>query len=598
MLAINPSDVIAVLKACKLEIIVAIVALLLAVIVTIAVHKLAKPGRKLIRSEAWIAFLLVAVIIVNVVIIGPMNTMASLALDSGQISEESIEESEEICLSIAEEGMVLLKNENGSLPLEKGTKLNVFGWSSTNPVYGGTGSGSVSDAYEKIDIITSLQDAGFEVNEELVNFYTSYADTRPSVGMMGQDWTVTEPSILDYEAAGILESAKEYSDVAVVVIARSGGEGADLPTSYDGESTYTEGGGPFGGSGVRYSSNEDDLDASKTYLELTNREKALLDRVTDDYDQVIVVINSANTMELGFLDEYDSIVGAIWTAGAGQTGFEALRDSNAGSTIELAIVTPVVELLFRTVALDGLDQITQSGLGADDGSLLTAGSGLDHLDELQERGGAVAASGRVKVLTTKLSLGSIHPQSVDVTKNLLRKGIRHIGDHLIEINATGQNTIQLLVNTHIVHTSRNGSLSHARQTLAPNRLSAISTNSNGIQIAILHSEHGLVALGHIAEVNKAVEEVRVSQAIDNSAVKNLLNQSKHALALTVADLAVVELSGTTIQLNQSIAESLLRLADRILLNIAVISINSSADNFIHIHINYSSLLGLRQITPP
>ena len=141
MLAINPSDVIAVLKACKLEIIVAIVALLLAVIVTIAVHKLAKPGRKLIRSEAWIAFLLVAVIIVNVVIIGPMNTMASLALDSGQISEESIEESEEICLSIAEEGMVLLKNENGSLPLEKGTKLNVFGWSSTNPVYGGTGSG-------------------------------------------------------------------------------------------------------------------------------------------------------------------------------------------------------------------------------------------------------------------------------------------------------------------------------------------------------------------------------------------------------------------------------------------------------------------------
>ncbi len=330
MLAINPSDVIAVLKACKLEIIVAIVALLLAVIVTIAVHKLAKPGRKLIRSEAWIAFLLVAVIIVNVVIIGPMNTMASLALDSGQISEESIEESEEICLSIAEEGMVLLKNENGSLPLEKGTKLNVFGWSSTNPVYGGTGSGSVSDAYEKIDIVTSLQDAGFEVNEELVNFYTSYADTRPSVGMMGQDWTVTEPSILDYEAAGIFESAKEYSDVAVVVIARSGGEGADLPTSYDGESTYTEGGGPFGGSGVRYSSNEDDLDASKTYLELTNREKALLDRVTDDYDQVIVVINSANTMELGFLDEYDSIVGAIWTAGAGQTGFEALGEILVG----------------------------------------------------------------------------------------------------------------------------------------------------------------------------------------------------------------------------------------------------------------------------
>ena len=329
MLAINPSDVIAALQACKTQITVICIALVLAIIVSIVVKKMPVAKKKLFRAQTWLCFLVVFVVAINAVVIGPMNTIVSNALGGGQISEDSIEESQATCIDIAEEGMVLLKND-GLLPMAAG-KINVFGWSSTNPVYGGTGSGSTSDAYPKIDIITGLTDAGFEVNMDLVNFYTNFRASRPNVGMMGQDWTIPEPSIDDYNAAGIFESAKNFSDTAVVVFARSGGEGADLPMSYDGMDTFSDdGSGMFGATGVRYSEYADDLDASKHYLELTNREQAMLDRVTADYSNVVVVINAANAMELGFIEEYPQIKGAIWTAGAGQTGFEALGEILSG----------------------------------------------------------------------------------------------------------------------------------------------------------------------------------------------------------------------------------------------------------------------------
>lgn len=331
MLTINPSDVIAALQACKAQIIAIVIALVIAIVLSVAVKKQAKAMKKFFRAQTWICFLLVVVVALNIVVTGPMNTMVALALGGGQISDESIEESQKTCLEIAEEGMVLLRNEENTLPMAAG-KINVFGWSSTNPVYGGTGSGAVSEAYDKVDVIESLTDAGFEVNKELVDFYTNYSAVRPTVGMFGQDWTICEPSMDDYNAAGIFESAKEFSDTAVIFIARSGGEGADLPMSLNGaEDTFSDdGSGMFGATGVRYSSNQEDLDPSKHYLELTTREEAMVKQVTSDYSNVVVVINAANTMELGFLEEYPSIKAAIWTAGAGQTGFEALGEILTG----------------------------------------------------------------------------------------------------------------------------------------------------------------------------------------------------------------------------------------------------------------------------
>ena len=114
------------------------------------------------------------------------------------------------------------------------------------------------------------------------------------------------------------------------MIARSAGENADLPTSITDEDTFEFTGGWSGYSGVRYSSNPDDIDPSKSYLELSNREIAMLERVKSEFNQVIVVINSAGAMELGFLED-SAIQGALWMAGPGQTGFDSLGNVLKGA---------------------------------------------------------------------------------------------------------------------------------------------------------------------------------------------------------------------------------------------------------------------------
>lgn len=329
MLGINIDDVKTVIGLMKGHLIALAVILALAVVVTVAVVKLPKAKKKLVRGNAWIAFVLALVIIVNLILTGPVYSIVNLALgDSGDISEESITTATDLCTRIAEEGIVLLKNEDNILPL-KNTKVNTFGWSSTNPVYGGTGSGALSASYPIVSLLQGLTDAGLEYNTDLTDFYTNFRDSRPMVGMWGQDWTLPEPTQAEYEAAGVYENAQAFSDTALLVIARSGGEGADLPYSYDGEDTFQEG-GMFGSSGVRYSSQLDDLDASKHYLELTNREIATVEAVTSKFDNVVVIINSANAMELGWVNEYPSIKGVVYCPGTGQSGFDALGEILAG----------------------------------------------------------------------------------------------------------------------------------------------------------------------------------------------------------------------------------------------------------------------------
>ncbi len=329
MLSINIADVIAVLNTMKTQLIVIGCFLALAIIVTIAAVKVKKPLKGFVRKQAWLAFLMALVITVTNILLVPMYSMVNMAMGGGTISEEAIEEAKALATQITEEGVVLLKNEDASLPLASGAKVNIFGWSSTNPVYGGTGSGALSDAYPTISFLEGLTNAGIEYNQDLVDFYTSWRSTRPTVGMMGQDWTIPEPTVDEY--GDLFESAKEYSDTAIFFIARSGGEGADLPASYDGEETYSEGEGWFGTTGTRYSEYEDDRDASKSYLELSNRELALLEQVTSDYDKVIVVVNSANAMELGFVKEYEQIKSVLLCPGTGQTGFDGLGEIIAGS---------------------------------------------------------------------------------------------------------------------------------------------------------------------------------------------------------------------------------------------------------------------------
>ncbi len=328
MLSINIADVIAVLQTMIPHLVAIGVVLVAAIICTFAAFAAKKPLRGFIRKQAWLVFLLTLVIVVTAILTGPVYSMVNMAMGGGKITEASSNEAKELCTEIAEEGIVLLKNDGG-LPLASGSKVNVFGWSSTNPIYGGTGSGALSAAYPTVDFLQGLTDAGIEYNQELVDFYKGWKDSRPTVGMMGQDWTIPEPTVEEY--GDLFTSAKDYSDTAIFFIARSGGEGADLPMQYDGVDTYNfDPNSWFGGTGTRYSEQADDLDATKSYLELSNREKALLDKVTSDYSKVIVIVNSANAMELGFVNDYSQIKSVLYCPGTGQTGFDGLGEILAG----------------------------------------------------------------------------------------------------------------------------------------------------------------------------------------------------------------------------------------------------------------------------
>lgn len=242
MLEINIADVVNVLNICK-PYLISFAVILVAVLVTIiAAQRAEKFRRKLIRSQAGIALLLALVVIVNLICFGPMSTMISLATGSGSIKEETSSEAMDLCTEIAEEGIVLLKNEGNILPLKQQNKLNVFGWASTNPCYGGTGSGSISDSYEKVTLLQGLEETGFELNDELSEFYTSYRADRPAIagtgGSMGVDFSLPEPPVNEYTDE-LLTNAKEFSDTALVVVSRVGGEGVDLPKDVS-ESAYTD----------------------------------------------------------------------------------------------------------------------------------------------------------------------------------------------------------------------------------------------------------------------------------------------------------------------------------------------------------------------
>ena len=333
MLSINMDDVMQVISNIQNYLIAFGVVLVLALIVMFAVRKMPKAKKKLIRAESGIAILLALAIVANLICTGPMSTMLDLVSGSGTISAETSAEATQLVNEITQEGVVLAQNEDQILPVASGSKLNVFGWSSTSPCYGGTGSGALNDAYPVTDLLTGLHDAGIETNDELSKFYTDYCSTRPTVGMSKQDWTLPEPNVNLYTDE-MMENAKNFSDTAMIVITRVGGEGADLPTDMaavvDGSwiRRVAEYRGQDKGSGYYNGSYDDtlnegnDWDAGDHFLQLDNREEELIDLVTSNFDNVILVYNGANAFEMGFVKNYPQIKGVLLCPGTGQSGFE------------------------------------------------------------------------------------------------------------------------------------------------------------------------------------------------------------------------------------------------------------------------------------
>lgn len=306
MIELNMSDVISVLSSCKNYIIAIVAILVIGIAVLIACSKVKKPLRGLVRANTGIAMILAVVVIVNMICNNTMYTLLTLATSkSGEISEETTNKSLEDCKAIAEEGIVLLKND-GFLPMGGDTNLNVFGWASVNPIYGGSGAGALNDLYDRVTLLEGLEDSGYTLNEELTKLYTDFGGDR---GAYGQGWALPEPG-KDAYTSELMDNAKAFSDAAVVVIARWGGEGADLPTDATGMEGCADG---------------------QHYLQLTPNEKDMLDTVCANFEHVVLVYDGLTTFEMGFLADYPQIQSVLWCAGPGQSGFDALGEILAGT---------------------------------------------------------------------------------------------------------------------------------------------------------------------------------------------------------------------------------------------------------------------------
>ncbi|MCI5509647.1 MAG: glycoside hydrolase family 3 C-terminal domain-containing protein [Eubacterium sp.] len=311
MISVEMEDVLAVLQLCKPYIIGIIAALVIGIVIMIACRRMSRGKKFLIRGEAAIAMVLAVVVCVNMICFGPMSTLIGLATGNGTLSDETNEEAAEVAEEIMEDGIVLLKNES-LLPLNETKKLNIFGWESINPAYGGAGSGGINDLYDIVSLNQGLENAGFSINQELVDFYNNYGADNPEMSIQKQSWTLPEPPVDTY-SDGLIKSAKEYSDVAVVVLSRKAGEGHnDIPMDV---------------SKAAYDNNSDkydDFPEGEHYLQLSQTEKDMVDMVCSNFDDVIVIYNGANQFELGFVDEYPQIKSVVWCPGTGNVGFDAL----------------------------------------------------------------------------------------------------------------------------------------------------------------------------------------------------------------------------------------------------------------------------------
>ena len=262
--------------------------------------------------------------------------------------EELIAYEQAICEQVEAEGATLLTNTNNALPLKSGAKISLFSHSSVDLMYGGTGSGKV-DASSAPTLKDALTDAGFDINATLWDFYSSdeinkkysrlipeaigdnYPENTPVFGANEVPW-----NLVDNAAS---KSFSSYGDAAIFVLARSGGEGADLPSGDN-------------GSGISWINGVDG-----NYLALSPEEQETLSALKSLKDQgvfgkIIVLVNSSNALEMDFLNpeicgvDY-GIDASMWIGDVGQTGINAVADIIAGT------ITPSGSLV-DTFAYDNL----------------------------------------------------------------------------------------------------------------------------------------------------------------------------------------------------------------------------------------------------
>ena len=274
-----------------------------------------KPGK---AGLAVICILLVLALIVNTACAVMRSTLDQFLGSRTTLTDDLLKVGTDLSITIQDEGTVLLRNENNTLPLNKDiNKVNVFGWSATEWINGGSGSGQCATL--ETDFLGALKSAGIEYNQELIDMYTGFLNNRPFTGMAGgalnsypeEFCRLYEPSISDsnYYTSELLDNAKNFSDTAIVVLGRIAGESDDTPQ-------------------VQYKQVKKDGDLveddTRAYLEISTEEEDLLKYVTQNYDKVIVVVNNTNMVNLSFLDSIPGIDACLLAGGTGANGATSL----------------------------------------------------------------------------------------------------------------------------------------------------------------------------------------------------------------------------------------------------------------------------------
>ncbi|MBQ9265757.1 MAG: glycoside hydrolase family 3 C-terminal domain-containing protein [Bacilli bacterium] len=228
------------------------------------------------------------------------NTMRA-ALSETQIDEELQKEAHEDAVNISkelvEEGSVLLFNNANTLPLQKNSKINLFGVKSVDLSYNASGSAASSGNIE-YTLKQGLESVGFEINSnlyDLISKNTTTSDTDVHEG--GESVAVPELALDKYTGNTAFDQLKTYSDQAVVVIGRLAGEGGDISRT------------GFGTSGT------------ESYLALSTNEKALLQKLEEEGFTTTVLLNTSYPMEVGiFEDPTYGVDACLWIGGPGAAG--------------------------------------------------------------------------------------------------------------------------------------------------------------------------------------------------------------------------------------------------------------------------------------
>lgn len=282
------------------------------------------------KKAAYIASAIILTLLLAITIAMGIfaDTINSLLFSSSALGAEAREKGEKLATQIVEEGTVMVKNDNDVLPLSLDIDcVNVFGWRSTEWINGGSGSGRVvnegksSPTYSSMipsrDFLAALTEYGVNYNTELTNMYSNFQKEHEYWGKGTLNTTsenfyrLYEPSIANrtYYTQAMLNNAKEYSDTAIVVLGRTAGESCD-PTAVQYKIT-TKGGNV-------------ETDKSRTYLDISTEEEELLKYVGANYENVVVVINSTNTMNLGFMNTIEGLDSCLICGGTGDKAADGL----------------------------------------------------------------------------------------------------------------------------------------------------------------------------------------------------------------------------------------------------------------------------------